>query len=191
MSKKWQVAADDLSVMWKQYEERLAGIDTPRRRQVLGTLIEHLRTEASSDLEGVMRTVSPRAAFRHPDGTGPKGLAEIRSFYEATFASGGIGNMAVDTHRIVVDDDAIVNEYTLTMLLPWQLAKQQGYVIADESGHYAVRRRLCTMLPFDEDGLMLGEITYSCDVDPHDCERVPDDQLSPGYLQWLSNVPSQ
>ena len=188
MSRPFFVAADDLSVLWAPYEERLKTAESPRRRQVLETLIEHLRTEASGDLEGVMATVAPDAEFSTPYGPGPKGWDEVREHYAQMFAAGGLGNMAVDTHRIVVDDDAIVNEYTISVVLPWNLAKEQGYAI-EEEGHYAIHQRACTMLPFDSEGRLRGEITYAVEKDPNNFDRLADDQLSPGYLDWLDALP--
>ena len=189
MSSQRKVAGDDPSVIWQPYEERLRQTEHPRRRQILETLIEHLRTETTGDLDGVMATVAPDAEFSGPQGPGPKGWDEVRAHYEAVFAAGGIGNASVKTHRIIVDDDAIVNEYTWTLILPWRLAQEQGFAITEESGQYAVWQRVCTVLPFDAEGRLQGEISYGGRMDPADCERVPDDELSPGYLNWLENLP--
>ena len=190
MSHPFLVAADDTSILWRPYAERLKETESPRRRQILETLIEHLRTESGGDLDGVMATVAPDAEFSTPYGPGPKGWDEVRVHYQEMFAGGGIGNMAVDTHRIVVDDDAIVNEYTFSLVLPWRLAKEQGYAIKEEQGHYAIHQRACTILPFDPEGRLRGEISYSVQMDPNNFDRVPDDELSPGYLKWLENLPN-
>ena len=134
-----------------------------------------------------MATMAPDAAFSTPWGPGPQGWDEVRGHYADVFAAGGIGNASVETHRIVVDDDAIVNEYTWTLLLPSDLAKKNGFDVPDE-GNYAVSQRVCTLLPFDPDGLLRGEISYSRVLDPTAWVRVEDSQLSPGYLKWLEFV---
>ena len=184
------VAADDTSVLWGPFAERLKTTDNPRQRKILETLIEHLRAESVGDLEATMATVAPDARFINPFGQGPSGWDEIREHYKAVFAAGGIGNMIVETHRVVVDDHAIVNEYTFGFVVPWRLAKEQGYAIEHAEGHYHVRQHASTMLPFDPEGKLRGEISYGRHKDPLDFERVPDDELSPGYLQWLDNLPA-
>lgn len=152
-------------------------------------MIDHLITEGSSDIEGVMKTVSPKAEFRHPDGKRSKGHAEIRPYYEGLFAQGGIGNLAISEQRIILDDDAAVNEVLLSSIVPWDMAKARGYDIHDEHGHYAIRRPICTTMPFDQDGLLGGEISYLGPFDPGACEKVPDAALSPGYLAWYRALP--
>lgn len=184
----WTVAGDDPSIVWKGFVEVLGRTEHPRRRQILETIIEHLRTETAGDLAGVMATVAPDAAFSTPWGPGPQGWEEVRGHYEEVFAAGGIGNARVDTHRIVVDDDAIVNEYTWTLLVPRDLAKENGFDVPEDEGHYAVSQRVCTLLPFDPEGRLRGEISYSRVPDPTAWIRVPDDALSPGYLKWLEGA---
>lgn len=191
MTKQWMVAADDTSVLWKPYEERLAQTTEPRRRQVLETIIEHLRTESGGDLEGVMKTVAPDAAFRSPWGPGPQNWDEVKVHYEEMFANGGIGNMSVDLKRLVVDDDTIVNEYVCYMLFPARMARAAGYSVPDDDGHYAVWQSSATVLPFDPDGLLRGEITYTTEKNADDWKRVPDEELSPGYLKWLAGLPEK
>lgn len=185
MSTKRLVAADDIRCCSSAFEDRLAVTENPRHRANLETLIEHIRTEAAFDLDAVMATFDPEPAFRHPHGPGPKGLDEVRDFYIAMFARGGIGNSSLEVHRLIVDDHAIVDEFTYTLLVPWQMAKAQGYAITEEAGHYAVWNRLCGLKPFDDQSRMGGEITYGGPPDPRNCERIPDDQLSPGYLEWV------
>ena len=191
MTSRWQVAADDTSVLWAPFEARLHQTDDLRRQQILRTIIEHLRTESAGDIEGVMATVAPDARFVNPFGEGPNGWDAIRTHYEAVFAAGGIGNMIVDTHRVVVGDDEIVNEYSFSFIVPAVLARRQGYSVTDTEGHFAVRQHGCTMLPFDPEGRLRGEISYTTNKDPDDWERVPDDQLSPGYLRWLEGLPAE
>lgn len=182
-----EVAADDRSVLWAPFEERLRTETSPRRRQILETIIEHLRTESAGDLDGVMATVAPDAAFSTPYCTGPEGWDEIRTHYAAVFAAGGIGNMSVETHSILVDDDALMNEYTFTLIMPAAMAREQGLEVGDE-GHYAVSQRACTVLPFDPQGRLRGELSYSKSL-PLTPERVPDEELSPGYFAWLAGLP--
>lgn len=179
------VAADDIIVHSRAFEERLKVTDRPRQRANLETFLEHIRTEAALDIEGVMRTFGDEPEFLNPHGPSPKGLEEVRAFYVDLFERGGIGNSSMEVHRLVVDDESMVNEFTYTVLLPWQMAKEQGYDIPEERGHYAVSRRMCGLKPFDDRGRMGGEFTYAGPAHTARCELVPDDELSPGYLSWV------
>ena len=193
MSPKWQLPADDPAVITREYEERLKDLDDPRHRKMLETLIEHIRCVVAGDLDGVMRTMvsEPEFSMWGPHGdTGSKGRDATRAKYGGTTGSGGIANQTVKIERFVIDDHTIVVELTETRLLPWQLAQERGYKLAEEWGHYAVHRHCAVVIPYDDDGLMCGENNYGMGwpQNPLDWERVPDDELSPGYLEWLNGL---
>lgn len=193
MSGKWDVAADDPLNVSQAYEDRYARTTDPRHRKIIGTFLEHIRTEMAGDLEAVVATMVREPIFRHYWGygheSGQEGYDAVRTRYKAMLVDGpGIGNLRLENHRFIVDDDAICDEFTLTRIVPWHLAKQSGYEVDAEEGHYACRRRMVAIVPFDEEGLMVGELSYAGLPDPHDCERVPDDELSPGYRRWLERL---
>lgn len=193
MADIWKVVADDSTLTRTGLIERLEVTENPRHRKILETVIEHDRCETVGDLEGVLATLSPNANFYRwgPTGdTGPKGLDAIREHYTNMFARGGTGNFCPQYKRVVVDDDTIVAEYRVTQIVPQKLAKQSGYAVPDEDGHYALHRQIVSLFPFDKDGLMLAEISYGGMPNPQDFERVSDERLSPGYLEWVrQNVP--
>lgn len=187
MSSRWDVVADDPTLSRRGLIERLDATDNPRHRTMLETLIEHDRCEGACDIDGVMATFGSGPAFIRwgaTGDTGPKGSAAIRAHYEAMFARGGTRNLRLQYGRVVVDDDSIVAEYRVTRIVPWAMAKQAGFLIPEDRGRYAVSVNLLGMFPFDDDGLMLGEISYGSPMNPNDFERVPDDELTEGYLEW-------
>lgn len=188
MSSRWIVAADDVTVLSKAYEERFNATSNARHRQIIGTLLEHIRTEAACDLDGVMATLSPEPIFHHwwgyPNESGARGYDAVRARYAAMFERGGLGNMRMTTHRFVVDDDATYDQFTITRIVPWWMAKESGYEIDDESGHYAVHHDLVAVVPYDADGLMIGELSYGSSHDPRAWDRVPEQELTAGYRAW-------
>lgn len=188
MSDRWLVGADDLGMITRAWEARLAVTDDPRHRAILETMLRHLRTEGSGDLEGVIDTLTDEPLFIHADGTRRSGRDAIRDFYSEMFTQGGLGNMRVENVRLVVDDDAIVTQSRVSWIVPWWMGREMGYDIPEESGHYATHRHLCTVLPFDDEGRLIGEHSYARAQRADDWDRVPDGELSPGYLAWLEGV---
>ena len=181
----WLVVADDPTVTCKAYVERLASTVNPRHRRMLATVIEHDRAETASDLERTMATLNAEPEYGRFWGTAdvpPKGRAAVRSYYADLFARGGIGNLRSDVKRLVLDDYAIIAEFDVTTIWPWRTARELGCSIDVESGHYAIRRPLVTVIPFDEAGKMCGEFSYG---GTFSWQRVPDGELSLGYLAWV------
>lgn len=192
MSSRWEVAADDPTIISRACERRYRVTTNPRHRLILETCIEHIRTETIGDLDGVMATIGAEAEWRHywgpPDDPGHIGRDAVRAHYASMFATGALGNVRPTNHRLSIDDHAIISESTLTRIVPWEIAKQAGYVVPVEEGHYALSRRLANFVLFDDEGLMCGELSYGGPANPLHCERVPDDELSPGYRRWLEET---
>ena len=185
MDQIWLVSADDQTITCRSYVERLAQTTNPRHRQMLETVIAHDQAEGSGDVEGTMVTLSAEpeyGRFWGPPYNAPLGRAAVRAFYEDLIANGGIGNIRPEPKRLVVDDNTIVAEFTVTMLWPWWKARELGCEIAGDEGHYVNCRPLTTVIPFDDDLLMVGEISYG---GTSTWRRLPDEQLSPGYLKWV------
>jgi hypothetical protein len=188
VSSRREVVADDPTLSRRGILERLEVTENPRHRKMLKTLVEHDRCEGSCDLDGVMQTFGADPEFNRygPTGdNGPKGFDAIRAHYFAIFAQGGIRNLIVDYRRVVVDDNTIVLEYRVTRLVPGRLAKASGYNIPHENARYAITANLVGLFPFDDEGRMLGEVSYgSAGINPDDWELVPEEELTAGYLEW-------
>ncbi|WP_455749945.1 hypothetical protein [Nocardia nova] len=58
------MAVIDPNRTWAPLEERLAITTNERHRQVLEIVIEHMKAEATPDLDGLMRTLVPEPAYQ-------------------------------------------------------------------------------------------------------------------------------
>lgn len=187
MTSRWRVAADRPPANQRGLVDLLNRTTNPRHRKMLETLIRHDQAEIDCDLDAVMSTMSPEPAYVRwgPTGdTGPKGWDAIRAHYVAMLERGGIGNLTAEHEHVLIDDHAVLMEYRLSRIVPWRLAKEAGYDVADESGHYALHSHLATVVTFDDECRLVRETSYGTAQNPSDCERVPDDELSPGYVAW-------
>lgn len=184
MSDKWLVSADDPTITCRAFADRLAKTANRRHRAMLETVIEHDQAEGFRDLDRTMATLAEDPVygrFWSCDDVAPAGYAEVREYYGNLFASGGIGNLRTEMRTIVVDDHAIVCELVATSIWPWQQALKLGCEGEEGAGHYALHRPLVTVIPFDDQLKIRGETSYG---GAFSWERVPDDELSPGYLAW-------
>ena len=169
----------------RPWRERLEITNDPRHRAIIETMLRHVQTEFDGDLDGVMDTMSSDPVYINTEGDGPRGRAEVRDFYARMFAHADLGNMRVENVRLIIDDDAILTESRVSQVVPGWRARELGYTVPDESGHYAVHRHHATVLPFDSTGKLCGEVAYARQNGPLDWDRIPDDELSAGYLEWL------
>lgn len=179
----------DQSISWQQLEERLARTTNPRHRQMLQTVIDHARAETRGDVDGLMATLAaePHYHFWSNAGDwGPKGRAAVREFYE-NFVVSGAGFFESYKPRIVVDDDNVVTESVMRGIVPGVVARARGCDVPDIDGHYIVHARTAIFWPFNEDCELIGEDSYGTS-DPHDFERVPDDELPAAYVTMLKAI---
>ena len=179
----------DQTVTWRTLEEHLATLSSPRQQAILQTVIDHAKAEAAADVDGLMKTLvdEPQYHFWGPGGDhGPKGYAGVRSYYEAYVKSGAAILMA-PMHRIIVNDDSVANESVMTTLGSWQIAKQRGYAIPEERGHYAMRMQIVNLWTFDEDARAYGEDAFTS-IDPTDFDHLSDDELPEVYVEYLKSI---
>lgn len=179
----------DQSVSWKDLEARLAITESPRQRHMLELVIEHVKAETVGDVDTLMVGLVAEPAYHfwsNAGDYGPKGYDGIRRHYDDFIKSGG-AVLSSPKERIVVDDWTIVHEGVITTLAPWSVAKERGYAIPAENGHYLMRMRTVVFWSFDDEGLALGEDAYSTIV-PTDFERVPDDELPKVYTDYLASI---
>jgi hypothetical protein len=179
----------DQSTIWHALEERLARTEHPRHRQLLSVVIAHGKAEAARDLDGLMDTLvaDPQYHFwTNGVDHGPKGYDAVRAYYRDFVLSGG-AVFESPKERIIVDDDSIGHEGTISTLVSGRIAKRRGYDIPDETGHYLVHHRSVVMWSFDEAGLALGEDSYT-QIHPEHWERVPDNELPKVYLDYLAEI---
>ena len=179
----------DQPASWLPLEDRLEQADRTRQRAILQTVIDHAKAEAAGDVDGLMATLvsEPRYHFWTPLGdVGPKGRDAVRRYYE-DYIAGGAAVFSAPPERIVVDDESIAYECTMTTLAPWEVARARGYAIPEATGHYALSMRIALFWTFDEHARALGEDTYSA-IAPDAFVRLGDGDLPPVYLDYLSAI---
>jgi hypothetical protein len=177
----------DPSRGWEALEERLALTESPRQRKMLETVIEHVKAEADQSLERLMATLVPEPQYHFWVGgkdVGPKGHEAVRDYY-ATFVASGGAIFQTPKDRIVVDDDNLAYEGTISNIVPGRVAKARGYNIEDETAHYLVRFRNVVFWSFDDDGLAVGEDSYTA-IDPDDFEQLDASDLPQVYVDYLT-----
>ena len=149
---------------WSAVEARLATDTDPKRRQNLAIVLEHMKAEAEGDLDRLMATVSPDASY-HAYGTteramNPVGMGEVRAFYENFIASGAT-RLQFEVDRLVVDDECILTEGLMRMAYPGSTLAARGVTVDDPDAFYLYETRMAVLWPFDADGLIIGEDTYT------------------------------
>src|ERR671939_653320 len=97
---------------WAALEEKCSRTESPRHRQLLQVVIDHVKAEVDRSLDGLMATLvaDPQYHFwvRGKD-VGPKGYDAVRSYYEAFVLGGGAVFESIK-ERIVVDDHTVTHE---------------------------------------------------------------------------------
>jgi hypothetical protein len=174
---------------WEALEERLERTTSPRQRKLLETVIEHVQAEVAMSLDRLMATLIPEPQYHFWVGgkdVGPKGYDAVRDYY-AAFVAGGGAVMQTPKDRIVVDDNNVVHEGIFSNLVPGRVARSRGYRIDDEDAHYLVRFRNVVLWTFDEEGLALGEDSYTA-IDPDDFEKLDESELPTVYVEYVESL---
>ncbi|UGT42405.1 nuclear transport factor 2 family protein [Nocardia yamanashiensis] len=166
---------------WRLLEERLAATTNPRHRVVLEIVIQHMKAEFATDLDGLMATLAPNPDYHfwmQGQDVGPKTTQGVRDYYAAFVASrSNYLEFALD--RLVVDDYCVVTEGYLRQLYPGEYAAALGFV-DDPDGDYLIVMRQLLLWPIDADGLILGEDSYHSG--PVEVTKLTRDQLPAAYI---------
>ena len=154
----------DPTKTWRKVEARLARETNPRLRRNLETVLAHMKAEATPDLDALMATVAEGARY-HAWGTdeplySPHGKAAVRDFYTA-FVSSGAHRLEFDVDRLVVDEACVVTEGVMRIAYPGAIVAALGHAVDDPAAHYLFEARMAVVWPMDEQGLVLGEDTYT------------------------------
>ena len=157
------MAVIDVNRTWAKVEERLQGEDDPVRRRNLEVVLEHMKAEAHGDIDGLIATLSDEVAY-HAYGAGPAqcptGKAEVRTFYE-NFVAGGATQLQLEIDRLVVDRHCVLTEGVMRMAYPGRTLTAMGIAVDEPAAYYLYEARMATLWPFDEQGLVTGEDTYT------------------------------
>jgi len=149
---------------WKLLDERILEEEDPIVRRNLKMVREHSVAEAKVDLEGLMATVSERAAYRCFSSADPRlhpvGKSGVRQFYQ-DFAAGGATRLEHDLERIIADRDAVLTEGIVRMAYPGRLLVAIGIDVDDPNAFYLYEARMAIIWMFDEHGLITCEDSYT------------------------------
>jgi hypothetical protein len=148
---------------WAAVEERLASETDPTLIRNLELVLDHMKSEAAGDLDGLLVSLADDAsyhAYGAPPESSPTGKAEVRRFYEDFIASGAT-RLQLDIDRLVVDKHCILTEGVMRMAYPGSTLAARGIPVDDESAYYLYEARMATLWPFNDEGLIIGEDTYT------------------------------
>lgn len=172
------MAVIDQNLTLRKATERLRTETDPVLRRNLELLLEHMRAEATGDLEALMATVSERAhyhSYSGKDGPSPEGKAAVRKFYE-DFVASGASKLHHDIDRLVVDRDCILTEGVIRIAYPGRALAAMGIAVDDPDVDYLYEARMAIVWPIDEDGLFIGEDSY---VDGDGFEGIAERKIDP------------
>ena len=150
---------------WQAVQRRLDTTTDERRRHLLTVLRDHLLAEATADTDLLLSTLGPDPQYHFwvdgsGFGAGPRGIDAVRAHY-ATLYEERRHVCEFDIDRIVADDDTIVTEGWFHQLYPGRVLATRGAEVDDPDGVYLVTMRLVLFWPFDADGRLSGEDSYS------------------------------
>jgi len=155
----------DQAVTWAKVEERLEVETDPILRRNLETVLAHMKAEAVGDLDGLLETLSDKVAYHAYGAEGvpelnPVGKSGVRRFYTDFIASGAT-KLQLDIDRLVVDKTCILTEGIMRMAYPGRTLVARGIAVDDPDASYLYETRMAVLWPMDEDGLAIGEDTYT------------------------------
>jgi len=156
------MALIDQNRTWTKVEERLAVEQDPVLRRNLELLLQHMKAEATLDMDRLMATVSEQARYESFSETGSviDGKAAVQKFYE-DFAASGAHKLNLDLDRLVVDRHCILTEGVMRMAYPGRTLQTMGIEVDDPEAYYLFEAHMAIIWPIGEDGLFIGEDSYT------------------------------
>jgi hypothetical protein len=155
------MAVIDQHRTWAKVEARLATETDPVLRRNLELLLQHMKAEATLDMDRLMATVSDDALYQNftPGGSNLVGKAAVQQFYEQ-FAASGAHRLHLDVDRLVVDRHCILTEGVMRMAYPGRTLQATGIEVDDADAYYLFEARMAIIWPIGPDGLFIGEDSY-------------------------------
>jgi hypothetical protein len=160
---------------WRAVDARLARTTNPRHRALLENLREHLRAETTGDFDALLGTLAADPHYHfwvegNGFGGGPRGLDAVNAHYQHLYEERR-NVLEYDIERIVVDDDCIVTEGDFRQIYPGWVLQSRGADVDDPNAAYLVTLRIVLFWPYDADGKLIGEDSYS-DGDMFSSDRI-------------------
>ncbi len=147
---------------WAKVEARLETETDPVLRRNLEMLLQHMKAEATLDMDRLMATVSEQALYQNftPGGKDIVGKPAVQQFYE-NFAASGAHKLHLDIDRLVVDRECILTEGVMRMAYPGRTLQANGIEVDDPDAYYLYEARMAIVWPIGPDGLFIGEDSYT------------------------------
>lgn len=151
---------------WILVEKRLAVEDDPILKRNLEVVLKHMKAEATLDFDALMSTVADEARY-HFFGSedneafaGPKGKENVEAFYK-TIIELDIHRIEHNIDRLVVDKHCVITEGQMRIAYPGGLLQGMGHAVDDADAYYLYETRSAIVWPIDENGLVVGEDSYT------------------------------
>ena len=156
------MAKIDQTLTWKKVEARLATEQNAVLRRNLELLLQHMKAEATLDMDNLMATVSDKARYQSFSRGGSllEGKPAVRKFYE-DFAASGAYKLHLDIDRLIVDEHCILTEGLMRMAYPGKTLQAMGIEVDDPAAYYLFEAHMAIIWPIGDDGLFIGEDSYT------------------------------
>ncbi len=153
---------------WRLVQEHMEREQDPKTRRNLELVLQHMKSEAQGDIEGVVATLCEQPTYIAHDvpdepSMNPKGNKDaVRAFYDLTIVQTGAHQLELNCDRVIADREAVVTEGVMRMAYPGATLAAMGVDIDDPDAYYLYQTRMSVVWPVDpESGLLRGEETYT------------------------------
>ena len=149
---------------WAAVEERLATETDPILRRNLELVLAHMKAEAAGDLDGLLVTLADDAELprlRRPAARAARRARPKCAGSTRTSSPPARPGLQLDIDRLIVDKHCILTEGVMRMAYPGSTLAARGIAVDDESAYYLYEARMATLWPFNDDGMIVGEDTYT------------------------------
>ena len=153
---------------WRLLQERMEREQDPKTRRNLELVLQHMKSEAQGDIEGVVATLCEKPVYIAHDvpdepSMNPSGDKDaVRGFYDLTIVQTGAHQLELNCDRIIADHEAVVTEGVMRMAYPGATLTAMGVEVDDPDAYYLYQTRMSVVWPVDaESGLLRGEETYT------------------------------
>ncbi|MEM8498498.1 MAG: nuclear transport factor 2 family protein [Pseudomonadota bacterium] len=153
---------------WRLVQERMEQEEDPKTRRNLELVLQHMKSEAQGDIEGVVDTLCENPKYVTHDvpdepSMNPSGDKDaVRAFYDLTIVQTGAHQLELNCDRVIADHESVVTEGVMRMAYPGATLAAMGVQVEDPDAFYLYQTRMSVVWPVDaESGLLTGEETYT------------------------------
>tara|TARA_R110002073_G_scaffold69424_5_gene172337 strand:+ start:3549 stop:4103 length:555 start_codon:yes stop_codon:yes gene_type:complete len=153
---------------WRLVQQRMEQETDPKTRRNLQLVLEHMKSEAKGDIEGVVGTLCEKPTYiahdiPHEESMNPTGSKDaVRAFYDLTIIQTGAHQLELNCDRVIADHEAVMTEGVMRMAYPGRTLAAMGIEVDDPDAYYLYQTRMSVVWPVDpESGMLKGEETYT------------------------------